>query len=463
MRCQREVGLADVLAAGLILLLLGSAGRAAAGTSEAPRRGSLDLPAVQAALRSAHLGAWLLCDFRGSDPGARRLLGLSEQAITTRRFCYVIPARGEPKKLVHAIEPAVLDHLPGSKIVYRSWQDFERGVLQLARSGGRGRVAVAYSARDALPYVDRLPGGLLDLLHSAGVKVASSADLEQRFLATGTDEELRLQREAARFLLDLTKAAFERATAAACAGTPLTEVALQQWMASRMREAGYLFDHPPIVAVGPHAADPHYVPTADRTVPIEAGSLLLIDVWAKRPGGFYADLTRMAFLGAKVPKVHRERFARVLAAQQAALSYIQAELAAGRVPRAWRADRRARTVLTQAGYGDAFLHRTGHSITTEVHGIGAHLDDLETHDTRGLIPRTCFSIEPGIYLAGEAGYRSEIDVCIRPGEPRPVAEVTTVPRQMALPALACGKAKPEAPPGAQPVRGQGSESKGTIP
>ena len=431
-------------------LLLG-AGGAGAGTATSTVH-NFDLSAVQAALRARGLKTWLICDFRGSDPGGRRFLRLREDEITTRRFCYAIPARGQPKKLVHAIEPAVLDHLPGEKIVYRHWREFRAGLRRLARVGGGGKVAVAFSPDDGIPYADRMPAGLLDLVRKALVRPVSSADLEQHFQATASDRELELQRQAADFIVRLIEAAFDEAARAACAGRPLTEVDLQQWMRARLEQAGYLFDHPPIVAVGAHAADPHYAPEAETSRPIEPGSLLLIDAWAKLPGGFYADATRMAYLGDEIPKVHADRFALVIEAQDAALGYIEGELAAGRTPVAWRADRAARDLLSKAGYGAAFLHRTGHSITTEVHGSGAHLDDLETHDTRGLIPRTCFSIEPGVYLAGEAGYRSEIDVCILPGAAsrtaggggdRPRAEVTTQPRQRSLRRIGCHDVEPE--------------------
>lgn len=367
-----------------------------------------DLSAVQAALREFQFDAWLLCDFRGSNLLARRILDLADRQITSRRFFYCVPAKGEPRKLVHRIETGTLDHLPGAKAVYLRWQDLEAGLKQML--AGSKRVAMEYSPRNANPYVSRVDAGLVELVRSFGVEVASSGDLVQLFEAAWDDEQWQMHQAAAvhtdsayprvwRFIAERIR---RRET--------VTERQVQEEIVKHFTEHGLFADHAPIVGVGPHSGDPHYE-TGDA--PLKEGDFVLVDLWAKlnKPRAVYSDLTRVAFIGSEVPSRFEQIFQIVAGARDAAIARVKSGLAAGEALQGWQVDQAARDFITQAGYGEAFVHRTGHSIGQETHGNGANMDNLETHEERRVLRRTCFSIEPGIYLP-EFGVRSEVNVFI---------------------------------------------------
>jgi Xaa-Pro aminopeptidase len=405
---------------------------------------------IQAALREDGLAGWLLFDFHGSNPIARSVLGLAaapEAAKTTRRWFYLVPARGEPGKLVHRIEPRVLDHLPGAADVYLTWQELDRGLAALvARAvethgttgGSAPAIAMEYSPSARLPYVSKVDAGTVELVRAAGARVVSSADLAQRFDGVLTAEGRREHVRTGRLLDGVMGAAFERARDAARgsgrgAGRPaLTEVTLQRFLLDRFDAEGLVTADPPTVAVNSHAGDPHFTTSPATDAPLRAGDFLLIDAWAKRtvPGGVYADYTQVAFLGAAAPDRHRAVFEAVRDARDAAIAHVREAVAAGRPTRGCDVDDAARAVIRERGYADRFLHRLGHSIGQEVHANGVHLDNLETHDERRLLDGTLVSVEPGIYLQ-DFGVRSEVNLLI---DGRDVV-VTTEPVQRELPAL----------------------------
>lgn len=366
---------------------------------------------IQQALReSPGLDGWLFYDFRGSDPLAYRVLQLDLSHHVTRRWYYWIPARGEPVKLMHRIEPYLLQDLPGVTLLYVSWAE-QQACLARMLTGAR-RIAMQYSPLNAIPYVSRVDAGTIDLIRSLGLEVVTSADLVQRFEAVLDDVQLASHQEAAQKLRRIVDDAFAYVGQAITTGTRLTEYALQQFILCRIRELGLITSSAPIAAVNAHSADPHYSPQPEGSAEIRAGDLILIDLWAKRPesGSIYADITWTAYVGPKIPPRPREIFEIVRTARDEAVAFIHRKVAVGEFPCGWEVDDVCRQVIREAGYGEYFLHRTGHSIGEEVHGNGANVDNLETQDNRRLLPRTCFSIEPGIYLPGQFGIRSELDV-----------------------------------------------------
>jgi len=390
-----------------------------------------DIPAIQAALRAAGLDGWLFYDFRGSDPLAARILKLDPNRHMTRRWYYLIPAQGTPVKLLHRIEPHSLDDVPGEARLYLSWQEQQAHLKQMLSSLGRApKVSMQYSPMNAIPYISRVDAGTLELVRSFGVDVVTSADLVQRFEAVWTADQYASHRKAADALRQIVDEAFAQVRDEIVRGTGFTEHDLQQDILARIAARGLHTYAPPIAAVNAHAADPHYSPPAHESASIRKGDLVLIDLWAKSaaPGSMYGDITWTGFVGEAVPARHAEIFAIVAAARDAAIAFIQQEVRAGRFPRGGDADDVCRRVIREAGYEERFLHRTGHSIGEEVHGNGANIDNLETQDGRRLLPHTCFSIEPGIYLPGEFGIRSEVDVYVTERE----AIVTGVPIQTAI-------------------------------
>jgi Xaa-Pro aminopeptidase len=370
-----------------------------------------DLDAIQAALREFGLGGWLLYDFRGSNLPARRVLDLEGKPAGTRRFLYAIPARGLPGKLVHRIESGALDHLPGERTVYMRWQEWEAGVAALVK--GLGRVAMEYAPRGGNPYVGRVDAGTVELVRSCGAEIVSSGDLVQRFEAAWDDDQWRMHRAAEA----QTRAAYARAWGFIAErtgpGGTVGEAEVQAAILDHFHEFGLTTYSPPIVAVGPHSGDPHYEPHREADTPIRQGDFVLVDLWARldQPRAVYSDLTRVGYVGTSVPDRYQEIFQIVADARDAAIERVRSALAAGQPLRGWEVDAAARRVIDAAGYGAYFVHRTGHSIGQETHGNGANMDDLETHDERLVLRRTCFSIEPGIYLP-EFGVRSEVNVYI---------------------------------------------------
>ncbi len=342
---------------------------------------------------------------------AGRVLGLDPEQICSRRFFYFVPANGSPIKLVHRIESGALDHLPGEKTIYLEWGELEGGVQSLLENSQT--IAMEYSPRNANPYVSRVDAGTIELVRSFGINVVSSGDLVQRFEATLDDEQWQSHFEAER----LTQAAFDRAWRfirdRISANGSVTEFEVQQDIMQHFADNGMTTYHPPIVGVGPNSGDPHYAPTKEQCATIHEGDLVLIDLWAKmdRPGTIYSDLTKMGFVGDTVPEKYEQIFQIVAAARDAAIACVRDAFAGKKTLCGWQVDDAARKVIRDAGYGEYFVHRTGHSIGQEIHGNGANMDNLETREERRVLPSTCFSVEPGIYQA-EFGVRSEVNVLV---------------------------------------------------
>ena len=380
-----------------------------------------DLQAVQQAIREAGVDGWLFAQFHGRDPLATRVLALPSDAFQTRRWYYFVPAAGEPRGLVHAIEPEALLDLPGSRRRYARWEELEAGLDALL--DGAGTVAMQYSPENRVPYVSMVDAGTVELVQKRGVEVTSSADLVQRFTAVLDDDQIASHRYAGERLPDIVEAAFREVRSRLLNGGSITEHELQQFVLQQIDAAGLTTPDGPIVGVNAHAADPHYEPGSEGSSPIEVGDWLLLDVWAKQPseGAVFADITWTAQVDSDVDDRRTEVFETVLAARDAAVDLIQQRYAEGEPIRGFEADQASRGIIEQAGYGDYVRHRTGHSITDEIHGSGANLDDFESHDVRLLMRRTCFSVEPGVYIDGDFGVRSEVDVLV-PSEGPP--EVT---------------------------------------
>ena len=369
--------------------------------------------AIQEALRDmATVDGWLFYDFRGSDPLAYRILLLDPTQHVTRRWYYWIPRSGEPVKILHKIEPHMLEELPGQVQQYVSWDQQRLFLASLLR--GQRRIAMQYSPFNAVPYLSRVDAGTIELIRSFGPDVVSSADLVQRFEAVWTEEQLESHRYAVTALRDIVDEAFSHVASCLTNGHPLSEYDLQQFILSRIRDAGMTTSSAPIAAVDAHSADPHYGPTKSSSSLITRDNLVLIDLWAKQtaPGSVYGDITWTGYTGMQVPAKQRMIFEYVRRGRDAALLFVQDQVSTGRFPCGWEVDDVCRNTIRAAGYGDFFIHRTGHSIGEDVHGNGANIDNLETQDSRRLLPRTCFSIEPGIYLPGEFGIRSELDVYV---------------------------------------------------
>lgn len=371
----------------------------------------VDVNAIQSAIRDEGFDGWLFYDFRGSNVLARRILGIPEDKFLSRRWLYYVPVEGEPQKLVHRIEPAALDHLPGRATAYSRWQEFEAGVSQMV-SGVR-RVAMEYVPRNANPYVSRVDAGTVELVRSFGVQVAPSGDLVQIFEACWTDEQWAMHQEAARYTRKAFDVVWDYIASQIRDHGCVHEVDVQSRILKHFRDHGMTWDHPPIVGVGPHSGDPHYEPRPGESGIIGPNQFVLVDLWGKldKPKAVVSDLTRVGFTGNSVPDEYSKIFKIVAAARDAGVKRVKDAFANGEDLRGWQVDNATRAVIDQAGYGQYFTHRTGHSIGEETHGNGANMDDFETHDERRVMPRTCFSIEPGIYLP-EFGVRSEVNVFI---------------------------------------------------
>jgi len=371
---------------------------------------SIDIQAMQTDLVAAHVDGWLFYDFRGRDPIAQRILKLPA-AMRTRRWFYFVPAKGTPRKLVHKIEAQALESLPGENFYYAGLQELEKGLKKIL--GHTKNIAMQYSPKNAIPYISMVDAGTVEMVRGVGTKVVSSADLIQKYEACWTDDQLRSHEEAGRAIDIIVRGAFQHAAKCVREHTTLTEFELKQWIQGGFEAAGLHAEEGPDVAVGAHASDPHYGPTAETAAPIRKDDLLLLDVWGKlkTPGSVYYDITWIGYLGKKVPEKYAKVFRAVKNARDKAVELICSSAAAGKPLQGWQVDNAARTVIEKAGYGKYFFHRTGHNLGEAVHGNGANMDGLETHDVRRLIPRTCTSIEPGIYLA-EFGIRSEVNVYI---------------------------------------------------
>jgi Xaa-Pro dipeptidase len=391
---------------------------------------SADITGIQSDLRAAKLDGWLFYDFRGRDPIAQHVLNLPE-GMRTRRWFYFVPAKGTPKKLVHKIESQSLATLPGETLQYAGQDELRENVKKIL---GRARkVAMQYSPKNEIPYVAMVDAGTIELVHSCGVKVVSSADLVQKYEACWTLEQLESHQSAGVAIDRIVREAFQLAAKSVREKKTLTEFDLKNWILREFEAAGIWTEEGPDIAVNAHASDPHYGPTLESASPIREGDLLLLDVWGKKktPGSVYYDITWMGYLGAKVPDKYAKVFGVVREARDKAVDLIRKSISAGKPLQGWQVDKAARGVIEKAGYGKYFFHRTGHSLGERVHGNGVNMDGLETHDVRHLIPRTCNSIEPGIYLP-EFGIRSEVNMYIGERE----ARVTGAVQKEILPLLA---------------------------
>src|SRR6516225_10684799 len=384
---------------------------------------SFPLSDVQSDLRAAKLGGWLFCDFRGRDPIAQRILHLPA-GMRTRRWFYFVPAKGKPKKLVHKIEAQSLAALPGETFYYSAQRELAANLKKIL--AGTKNVAMQYSPKNAIPYVAMVDAGTVELVRSCGAKVATSADLVQKYEACWTPEQLHSHLEAGQAIDRIVREAFALAAKGVRERKPVTEYQLQQWILREFDQAGLTTEEGPDVAVNGHASDPHYAPSQDHPTPIAAGDLLLLDVWGKTktPESVYYDISWVGYLGSTVPEKFAKVFKVLVAARDKAVALIQASVASGKALQGWQVDQVARRVIEKAGYGKYFIHRTGHNIGTTVHGNGVNMDGLETHDSRHLIPGTCSSVEPGIYLP-EFGMRSEVNVYVGKDQARVTGALQT--------------------------------------
>ena len=387
----------------------------------------MNLENIQREIRHQKLDGWLFFDHHQRDPLAYRVLGIPP-ASPTRRWYYMIPAQGQPLGLVHRIERGVLGALPGERIPYSRWTEQVDGLRRL--TAGLRRVAMQYSPLCAIPYVALVDAGTVELVRSLGVEVATSAELIQAFEARWTPEALESHLEAGRRVDRVRAQAFALIHERTRNRAPLQEIDVKRFVLDGFAKAGMVTDHGPIVGVNANAANPHYEPTEETTAPIRAGDWVLLDMWAKldRPGATYYDITWTAFCGDNPPEEMRKVFAIVTAARDAGIERVRSAIAAGYPLCGFEVDDTVRAVIEAAGYGPSFTHRTGHSIGEEVHGSGANMDNLETHDERRVAPWTCFSIEPGVYLEN-FGVRSEINMFVGDGEARVTGEIQ---REMAL-------------------------------
>lgn len=386
----------------------------------------MELEQIQQALRSEQLDGWLFFDFRKSNPIAYHVLGLSESEMYTRRWFYFVPAQGEPTAVISAVESHVLRMLPGKRLVFRTWEEMHTHLQAFLLP--KARVAMEYSPMNAIPYMARVDAGTVELIRAFGVDVVSSANLAQRFMARLSQQQVEMHRDAGRRLIAAKDQLFTELREDVQVGRELNEYQVQQRFAQLIRERGVMLPEPPLVAVNAHASNPHYAPGADAYAPIRRGDLVLFDFWGHLPqaGAIYADYTWMAFAGAasEIPEQQQVVFELVRRARDTGIAFIRESLAAGKPIEGRQADDVVRKIIAEASYGDYFVHRTGHNIGIEEHGNGANIDNFETQDNRALLPYTCCSIEPGVYLP-EFGVRSEVDLLIFEHD----AEVTGVPVQ----------------------------------
>ncbi len=388
--------------------------------TEAQSKTKFDLRAIQHALHENKIDGWLFYDHHHRDPLSYSILGLDPNAHVTRRWFYLIPAQGEPKKLVHRIEAGRLDTLPGTKSVYSSWQELESQLEALL--AGQTKIAMQYSPRNAIMYVSMVDAGTIELIRSLGKEIVTSADLVSHFEAVLTDAQLATHYVAQKHIDEILAAAWnEIGTRSRSNGTD--EHTMVQYLQEAMARTGLDWEHGPNVSAGPNSADSHYEPTAANSRPIRKGDFVLIDIWAKlanNPSAVWYDITWTGVVGREPTEREHLIFNTVRNARDASIKVVQDAFAAHQPIAGWQADDASRNVIRAAGFGERFTHRTGHNIGTVLHGNGAHLDNLETHDERLLLPNTCFSVEPGLYFPGEFGIRSEIDMIARKDK----AEVT---------------------------------------
>ena len=379
----------------------------------------MNLESIQAAIREAGFDGWLFYDHHHRDPIAGRILGLDPKAHITRRWYYYVPAAGEPRKLVHRIEQGRLDALPGARGLYSSWQELAAGLEAMLFDARR--VAMQYSPNNAIMYISMVDAGTVEFLRSLGKQIVSSADLVSQFEAVLSEEQIE-SHGAAQLAIDTILAEGwremgRRLRPGSGRAGAYTEFDHMQWLSKAMRSEGLVWEDGPNVSANANSSDSHYEPTAERSAPIRKGDFILIDIWGRvdKPGSVFYDITWTGVVGREPTEREQLVFETVRNARDAAIATVEQAFAEGRAIRGYEADDAARAVIREAGFGEFFTHRTGHNIAQELHGPGAHLDNLETHDERLLLPHTCFSVEPGIYLP-EFGVRSEIDMLTAPGK-----------------------------------------------
>lgn len=376
--------------------------------------GYMDLAAIQAALRDQHLDGWVFYDHHYRDPLAYRILGLGEGLHVTRRWFYFIPATGEPRKLVHRIESGRLDILPGAKAAYSSWQELSARVAEL--TAGATKIAMQYSPNNAIMYVSLVDAGTVEFMRGLGKEVVTSANLVSQFEAVLTDDQLATHAIAQEKIDLILEAAWQEIGSRAASGGT-SEYEMVEWLSEAMNRENIVWEHGPNVSAGPNSADSHYEPTAASSRPIRKGDFVLIDIWGriKRADACFYDITWTGVVGREPSEREQHIFETVRDARDAAIRTVEQAFAANTAIAGWQADDAAREVIRQAGLAEFFTHRTGHNIGSELHGNGANLDNLETHDERLILPKTCFSVEPGLYFPGEFGIRSEVDMIALPG------------------------------------------------
>lgn len=392
----------------------------------------MNLERIQQALQAEQVDGWLFYDFRASNPIAYQVLGVPTTDHYTRRWFYFVPAQGMPTAIISAVESHVLRTLPGERLAFQTWQEMHAFLKQVL--SGSKRVAMEYSPLNAIPYMSRVDGGTLELVRASGVEVVSSANLAQRFVAQLSEEQVEGHRAAGKLLIAAKDALFARLSDDLRSGIALHEYGVQQRFMQLVAQAGLVMPDPPLVAVNAHSGNPHYAPSDSVSSPIERGDLILFDFWAHLPreNAVFADYTWVAFAGThdEIPARQREVFDIVRRARDTGIAFVRERLAAGEQVEGRQADDVTRNIIAKAGYGEYYVHRTGHNIGTMVHGNGANLDNFETQDARLLLPYTCCSIEPGIYLP-EFGIRSEVNLLVFEHD----AEVTGVPLQEEIVAL----------------------------
>jgi Xaa-Pro dipeptidase len=371
----------------------------------------MDLAHLQDALRAAHIDGWLFFDHHRRDPLAYRILNIPSDVSVTRRWYYFVPAVGEPRKLVHMIESGTLDTLPGGKQTYSSWQDQQEKIAQLL--AGAGTIAMQYSPKCAIPYVSMVDAGTIELVAAAGIHIVTSADLVQQFDSLCSEAQLQTHLQAGKLVDQARREAFDFVGGRIRSGESPNEFQVQQFMCMRFAQLNLIADHGPLVAVNANASDPHYEPSEHRNSPIHEGDALLIDCWAKlnQPGAVYYDITWTGFCGDMIPSEIDNIFAIVRDARKSACQLVVSRIAAAQSLAGFEVDDAARRYIADQGFGEYFIHRTGHSIGEDVHGTGANMDNLESHDERKIMAGSCFSIEPGIYLP-HFGIRSEVNMFI---------------------------------------------------
>jgi Xaa-Pro aminopeptidase len=368
------------------------------------------LKEVQNDLNEQAIDGWLFYDFRGSNILAYRFLEIASDKFFSRRFFYWIPKRGEPIKIVSLIEPYGLDHLPGLKWTYRTWEELEKFLFEIALP--QKKIAMEYSPENAIPVVSKVDAGTIELVQKKGAQVVSSANLMQKYTSVWSSEQLHSHIVAADVLCDVIDLTWKWISESFTTKNALNEYQVQQFMQAEIAKRDCICDHPPICAVNAHSADPHYAPAPNLSTPICPGDFILLDAWCKQnhPGAVYADIARVAVAASQPTPKQNQVFTIVKQARDLATEFIRSHYEKNIPLQGWQVDQVCRDYIAQMNYEEFFIHRTGHNIGEEVHGAGANLDNFETHDCRTLLPGTCFSVEPGIYLPNDFGVRLEYDI-----------------------------------------------------